>query len=345
MGFIGPLSGDAAVLGIDAVPAIQIAFAEENSRGGEKFELLIEDDQYQTAKTLAAYEKLVRVDKVKVLFILTYGGVFALQQRAQDDGVLIIDTLDCDEKLAALPPNFLCISKTTESLGRVTAEIAFERRDYPAGIIYYESDSFMGTLSLTSKERLEQLGGRVAMTEGYQAGTTDFKSLLLKANQRGIKSLFLYGYDDIGNALRQARDLGMKQQFYSWNCVSSPGFRAAAQGAEEGMIVSTFFAPRRAATEQFIEAFKRHTSGRTPAFEVSTFPSYDAAKLLSAGYRAFLKSDRRKAPAEFLREYLLLTKDYDGLSGSITVDPDGAARSIKTAGYRVIGGELKPYSR
>lgn len=344
VGFIGPLSGDAAVLGVDALPAVEIAIADERRKDGLGIELLVEDDQYQTAKALSAYESLVRVKKAEVLFVFTYGALFTLEKRVQDDGVLVIDTLDCDEHIAKLPDNFICISKTTENLGRVAAEAAIERGDDRAAFIYYESDPFMRILGLASKERLEELGGKAVLFEGYRAGTSDFKSLLLRANRLEAKSFFFYGYDDLGTALPQARALGMKQQFYGWNCVGSPGFRASSRGAEEGMIISTFMAPRNEAVRGFLAEFKRRT-GREPSFEVSTFPSYDALKLLAAGYRLYLQSDRRTRRAAFLRDYLLSVKDYRGLSGAITIDPDGATRSIKNAPYQVTGGALRLLGR
>lgn len=343
LGFIGPLTGSAAILGADAVPAMQIAIDEENKIGDVKINLTVEDDQYQTAKSISAYERLVRYEQIKVLFVLTYGGVFALKNRVISDNTLVIDTLDCDQNIAELPNNYICISKLTEDLGEVVAQVAFDRNETPAGYIYYESDPFMGIVARASKAKLEKLGGKTEFFEGYQAGTSDFRSLLLKAKNKNLKSLFFFGYDELGSAMKQAKELGIKIQFYGLNTVSSPDFRASARGAEEGTIVSTFLAPRNSRFDNFISSFRKLTSKDSPTFEVSTFPSYDAVKLLVQGLRAYLKSDRKIGKVDFLRRYLLQVKNYSGLSGNITIDSDGATRSITGGVYQIRNGVVVPY--
>jgi ABC-type branched-subunit amino acid transport system substrate-binding protein len=118
------LTGNAAVLGIDSVPAIQMAIDQVNATGGiagEKLVLAVEDDQYITAKTVAAYNHLTRNRGARVIFVLTYGGLAAVAPKAERDGVILIDTLDSDEETAKLPGNTFCIAKTTESMGRKLA--------------------------------------------------------------------------------------------------------------------------------------------------------------------------------------------------------------------------------
>ena len=179
VGWIGPLTGNAAVLGVDSVPAIQIAIDQINKNGGiggETVKLLIEDDQYQASKTISAYHSLVHARGVKALFILTYGGLFALADRAENDGVLIIDTLDCDEKIAALNRNIFCIAKTTESLGINLAEQILSKKSLPTALIYFDGDPFMGTLAQSFLARLNKEGQTPKVIETYNDATTDFQS-------------------------------------------------------------------------------------------------------------------------------------------------------------------------
>ena len=117
VGWIGPLTGNASALGIDSAPTVKMVFDRINASGGvngRKLELVIEDDQYSTAKAVAAYKNLVEVQKIKIIFVITYGGFFALANQAERDGVLLLNPLDCDEAIAKLPSNSLCIAKKTE---------------------------------------------------------------------------------------------------------------------------------------------------------------------------------------------------------------------------------------
>jgi ABC-type branched-subunit amino acid transport system substrate-binding protein len=65
-----------------------MAFDEVNAKGGvngSKLKLLVEDDQHSTPKTVAAHQKLVSSDGVKFVIALTYGGVFALSEKAKKE--------------------------------------------------------------------------------------------------------------------------------------------------------------------------------------------------------------------------------------------------------------------
>ncbi len=271
IGFIGPLTGNAAVLGIDALPAIQIAIEEENKAGDIVLKLLIEDDQYQTAKTLPAYKRLVNFEKVDLLFMLTYGALFALKNQVQNDQILVLDTLDCNEPIAELPENFICIAPKTEGLGILAANHVLNNQGSPVGIIYYGNDPFMEIVSSAAKNRIEDGGGKVVLFESYPADTTDFRSILLGAKQRKVNSLFLYGYYELSNAMSQARNMGMKQQFYALNTVNSPGFRKAAAKADEGTILSSYLAPRSNEFQKFLLAFKEKTGRDAPDLRSQLF--------------------------------------------------------------------------
>lgn len=339
LGFLGPLTGNAAILGVDALPAIQIAIEEEKAKGID-IQLFVEDDQYLTAKSIAGYKKLTGADQIDAMVLLTYGGLFALKDSISKDKILTVDTLDCDESIAKIEArNIICLSKGTEDLGEVIAKAIVKRNIPKVSFIYFDGDPFMGILATATKAYLENHGStKIVAYDGYSNGS-DFKAIILKAKKAGSKGYIFYGYDDFGNALFQARSLGIKDPFFGVNTFSSPGFQSTAKGAEEGSLISTYLAPRNKGYDDFIEAFKKKM-GREPNFEVSTFPSYDAIKILADGIRAYEASQKTNTLREFLVDYMYSINKYDGLSGAITIDADGATRSIKNSLFEIRGGKL-----
>lgn len=340
LGFLGPLTGNAAVLGADALPAIQIAIEEEKALGVD-IELSIEDDQYVTSKSITSYKKLTGIDNVDAMILLTYGGLFALKETIAKDNMLVIDTLDCDEEIAKIETrNVICLSKGTEDMGEVIAKTIIARKLPKVSFIYFDGDPFMGILARSTKNYLETHGDvKIVAYDGY-SGTSDFKSMLLKARTAGSKGYIFYGYDELGNAYSQARNLGIKDEFFGVNTCSSPGFKETARGALEGSYISTYLAPRTERYNAFIKTFKEKT-GRSPSFEVSTFPSYDAIKIIGEGIRNYRTSDKSKSLKEYLQDYIYAVKNYDGLAGNITIDSDGATRSIKNSLYQIKGENLE----
>lgn len=326
IGWIGPLTGNAAVLGIDSVPAAQIAIDEVNATGSHRLKLLVEDDRYEPRQSLRAYQKLVHSSRAKVLIIVSYGGLFALSPLAERDDVVLIDPLDCDEEIAKLPPNTLCIAKTTEDLGRLEAEEVLRRKSFPVATIYFDGDPFMGTVAKVAKATLYAHSQELVYEGTYNNETTDFKPMLLSAKAKAPRAILLLGYDQIGLAVREARDLGMQNEIYATATSTSPGFRKLAGEAIEGVIFPDFQAPRTERYRRFLEKFKSKM-GRGPNVEISTIPSYDTIKLIAEALRAGAV-EGGEVNLNKLRNFLLSVHDYDGLSGKITIDPDGITRSL-----------------
>ena len=341
IGWIGPLSGNAAVLGVDTVPAIELVFQQVNAKGGisgHAIELLVEDDRYDTAQAQTAYRYLVNQRGVRVVVLLTYGALFSLAEQALKDNVLLLDPLDCDENIAELPKNVLCVSKMSEDLGRSTAEHAVSIDAFPAGVIYFGGDPFMGVVAKASESYFLSKSKRWAFSASYTRETKDFRSLLLRAKQANLKSLFLFGYDEMGLAMRQAREIGVKAQFYALATTANPEFQKLAGDALKDTIIPFWQAPRNARFQEFLKAFLAKV-GRNPHFEISTVTAFDIAKLLVAGLQAGALQDGEIA-VDALRDYLYSVKDYKGVSGPITIDADGVTRSFSVHLRQYRGGPV-----
>ena len=214
IGYIGPLTGNSAMLGIEASQAIQLAVNQVNSNGGvngKQVELIIEDDSYDTTKSVEAYNKLVNEDGAKTIIMSTYGGVFAVSERAKSDGVLIVDALDCDDNIANLTENVFCVAKETKDLANVIADYSVEKGYKNIGIIHSTNDAFMPSVAQLFKERV---GSNASVQiESYTVGTTDFKTSLTKLKDKD--AIVFLGYSEIGIAIKQARDLGFNKTILS----------------------------------------------------------------------------------------------------------------------------------
>lgn len=345
IGWVGPLTGSSAVLGVDSLKAIQMAFDEINSEGGihgAKLKLIAEDDQYLTAKTVTSYQKLVSSDGVKFLFVLTYGGIFAVADRAKRDGVVIVDPLDCNERIGALNENVLCIAKTTEDLGTLIADHVVENSNTPVGILYFEADPFPKETAEHAHKRLKERGVTPVVYEGYAADTRDFKPLIERLRSFKVKSLVMYGYDEMGLLARQIRDLGLRIQLYSFAPVTSPGFLQSAHGSAEGIIIVNWTGEGGDILKQFLAQF-RAKEGRDPLVHISTLPSYDTSKILAQCLRQNSFDARSKSvDATRLLQCFYEIKNYSGISGVVTMDPDGVTRSFHHGLASLTGSELVP---
>jgi len=330
IGYIGPMTGNVAVLGTEAANALTLAVEQVNARGGidgKHVDLYIEDDQYDTAKTVQAYNNLVNNEGVKTILVSTYGGLFAIADRAAKDHVLLIDALDCDADIAKLPENVFCVAKETQDLANVIADFAIKQGYKKVGILYATVDKFMPSVAQMFTDRVAPKGIKT-VPESYPAGTSDFRTSLKKLDQ--TDALVLLGYDEIGLAMKQAREMNMKQPFLTIPSVATtPSIQKLAGAAINGTYFS-FYAPLKdnPHANAFLKAFKAKY-GRGPYVFVASDQAYDAATLL---LKKVLPAVKGKSPVERLNEEEKLlheVKDFPGVTGTLTMQPDGRISGIR----------------
>lgn len=343
IGWAGPLSGNSSVLGIDSARAVAMVFeaANHTPHSAITFRLVTEDDQYSTPKAVTAYRALVDVHKVPVLFFLTYGGLFAVSPQAERDRVLLIDPLDCNEEVAKLPPNTLCVAAMTEGIGQLNARVALKNNHRRPAILYFEDDPFMATVAKSSTETLTGAGAEPVLAQGYRATQSDFRPILLRAKKAGADSLYFYGYDEAAAAMQQARELGISVPFYATATVLSPGFIKAAGSALEDAIFSVFTPSNAARYDAFIKRFTERY-GAPPILDIATVPSFDVANIIVEFAQSYLGDVESPHFASDLRDHLYKLREYQGASGPITMASDGATRSLRLRSYRVQDGKRVP---
>jgi branched-chain amino acid transport system substrate-binding protein len=340
IGYIGPLTGPSAVLGMDAVKAVEIAVNDVNKLGGvngRKVELISEDDQYLTKNTVSAYEKLVNVDNVNVIMVASYGGLFAVMDKAEKDGVVIINPLDCNKEVANASKNIFCLATETESIGISLADQMISEGKKTAGIMYSTKDTFMAIVTNAFEKRFETKGGKIQI-ESFNYEDKDFKTQLLKLLDAKVEGLVLLGHDETGLIMKQARELGLKQSFYTTGTITSPVAQQLAAGNAEGTIFAYWDADAtNGLAKEFDDKFKALV-GRGPILPLTTHPAYDVTNILLTKVFPGIKGE---ITASAVKSGLLKISGYKGSTGLVTVDETGAAPIAESAFMLVNGIPVK----
>jgi len=317
IGWMGPLTGQSSVLGIDGITAAEIAVDEINAKGGingKKIELIVEDDSYDNKKSLDAYNKLVNIDKVDIILVYTYSAMYSLANKAKEDNVILFDPLDCNDEIAGLNNNTFCLSTDSEGIAKVLSNYANENHYEKMGILYYDSDLFM---PLIKKYYENEYDGEI-ISEKYSVGTSDFRTPLLKMINQNVSGIVLLGYDEDGIAMKQARDLGFKGKFFMTGTVTSPGLIQASQGTSEGTIFAFFSAPKtQEPTKTFTEKFVK-LKGREPYLDLACYPTYDSIYTLA-------KALNKTEDIEELKKEIL-NVNFIGVTGEIKFSPNHAMK-------------------
>lgn len=166
----------------------------------------------------------------------------------------------------------------------------------------------------------------------YPIDTTDFHQILEKSKSAGADGYVFFGYREIGFAMKQTRELGITSTFYSVNVITDPVLQENSGGAVNGTYFAHFTSldGNRVETDEFLNKFF-NVYGRKPFLEWTAMQSYDAARILFSTIQA--ATHETGDFTENLRNKLLETSNFEGVSGNITILPSGASRGIYTQLY------------
>jgi len=199
------------------------------------------------------------------------------------------------------------------------------RQDYSVGLAQF------------FKEYFTKNGGTVVAEQTYSAGDQDFKAQLTSIKAASPEAIFVPGYyNEVGRIALQARELGITVPLLGGDGWDSPALTQIGGAALEG----NFFANHFSAEDQspiiqdFVREYRKRFS-RDPDGMAAL--GYDAAKvLLDAMVRA-----GSTEPAK-VRDALAATRDFQGVTGKITIDENRNANksvvvlTIKDKGFHYV---------
>ncbi|MDP7069049.1 MAG: ABC transporter substrate-binding protein, partial [Candidatus Peribacteraceae bacterium] len=213
LGYIGPLTGEAASYGKDTLNGALLAINEINEAGGvngRMIELIAEDGRCTGTDAASAAQKLVNVDKV----------------------IAIIGGQCSGETLAAAPiaesAQVVMISPISSSPD-VTAAGDFIFRDYPSDALktkamagYFEKEGIKKIAAITENTDFavafrdalkENIGDALVFDEMVEPGTKDFRSLMARLKDEDFDAFFPNGQTPAAMAamMQQLREQGLTQ--------------------------------------------------------------------------------------------------------------------------------------
>ncbi|HET9158716.1 MAG TPA: ABC transporter substrate-binding protein [Myxococcaceae bacterium] len=349
IGQVGALTGPEAHFGAESRNGAQLAVEEANAAGGVQGRQLVlrpYDSQSRPEEAANAMTRLVAQDGA--LFVVGENQSslsLAMAPAAAKGEVPMISPSSTNPRVTSEGGPYVfrvCFTDTFQ--GQLLARYAREtlKAERVAILVDQKSDYSVG-LARVFSGRFGALGGKVVAEEAYAKGDTDFRAQLTRAKSARPEVLFIPGYySDVGPMARQARELGMQATLLGGDGLDSGGRLGELGGsAVEGTLYSTHFAPDNPGgrVQEFIARYKARF-GHVP--DALGALGYDAARV---GIDALRRSSGVGGPA--LREQIARTRDFEGVTGRITLGPDRDA--VKPAiivklvkGQPVFAAEVSP---
>jgi branched-chain amino acid transport system substrate-binding protein len=322
VGVYAATTGDQAAFGNATVMGVKLAAEEINDAGGvlgRKIRLVLEDDGGRPDQAANVVSKLITSDNVlAVIGENSSSNSIAAAPICQAAKIPMISPSSTNPKVTELGDYIFRVCFIDPNQGKALATFAKNslKLDTAAILIDKKNDYSVG-LAQFFRENFEKLGGKIVAEQSYGGGDTDFRPQLTAIKSASPKMLFVPGfYTEVGQIAIQTRDLGINVPLVGGDGWDSPTLIEIGGKAMDGTYFSDhyFVGDPRPLVQDFVKKINaRH--GKNP--EANAALGYDALQILARAIRETGSLDRQK-----IRDAIASVKDYQGVSGTITMGPD-----------------------
>lgn len=340
VGEYSSLTGGTATFGRSSDQGVQLAIEEINAAGGvigKKIRVVVEDDQSKPEEARTAVLKLLKQDRVSaVLGEVASSRSLAAAPECQRAGVPMISHASTNPKVTQVGDYIFRICFIDPFQGSTMAKFAAQtlkaknaailrdvKNDYSVGLADFFRDEFI------------RQGGKILTDVSYSEGDIDFKAQLTAIRAVKPEVVFVPGYyTEVGLIARQARELGLAVPLLGGDGWDSAKTLEIGGDAVNGCYFSNHYAADdpNPAVQSFIKKFEAKYSEVPDAMAVL---GYDSALVLAD---AIKRAGSVEGPK--LRDAIAATKDFQGVSGTITIDKERNARKSIVV-LKIEGGRFK----
>ncbi|MGN1306678.1 MAG: ABC transporter substrate-binding protein [Faecousia sp.] len=326
LGFIGPLTGGAAVYGNAAKRGAEIAVKEINAKGGIQLEFNAQDDENDAEKSVNAYNNLMDWGMQMLVGTVTTTPCVAVSAETYADRVFTLTPSASSTEVTSGKDNVYQICFTDPNQGKASAQYISEHMaDAKIAVIYDNSSVYSSGIYQTFDAEAKTLGLNIVSVSTCTEDTSDFSVQVSDAKNAGADLVFLpIYYTPASLILNYANSIGYAPTFFGVDgmdgILTLEGFNTELA---EGVMLLTPFAADAAddATQSFVKSYQ-DAYGETP----NQFAA-DAYDCVYAIYQAFtatgLGTDASTADICDAMCKQFNTMSFSGLTGQNMTWKDG----------------------
>ncbi|HBC85358.1 MAG TPA: hypothetical protein DCZ94_00220 [Lentisphaeria bacterium] len=316
-----PLSGNLTSYGKATLDGMKLKADEINAAGGingNKLLLIIEDNKGDQTETRNAYKKLAGSDKVvAVLGPITSTNAIAVRRDAAEIKVPVISPTATNDSVTPRNPYMFRACFNDSFQGKIAANYAFNEKKFKTAAVLVDMNSdYSKGLCKNFKMAFEAAGGKIVTEENYQQKDTEFGAQLKKIKGSAAQTLFVPGYPpELPLIIKQAKVIGLESKLCGadgWDQESV--INGSGPNIEGCFIVGAFSREdKRPAVQNFVSSFEKTYKAKPGTFEAL---GYDTVSM-------FCEALKKGTTPETIKDGLRGIKDFEAVTGKISVTPDG----------------------
>lgn len=321
-GEFGSMTGAESTFGLSTHKGIMMAVEEANAAGGvqgKQIRVVSLDDQGKSDEAVTVVTKLITQEKAMlILGEVASSRSIAAAPVAQEYKIPMISPSSTNPRVTAIGDYIFRVCFIDPFQGKVMAKFALDQLKLKKAAILRDikSDYSVGLADFFAEE-FKKGGGEILADLSYSSGDMDFKSQLTAIKLKKPDMLFIPGYyTEVGLIARQARELKYAGLLLGGDGWDSEKLTEIGGDAIKGGYFSSHYSPddKNPVVQNFVAKYKAKF-GEIPNGLAAM--GYDAALVaIDAAKRA------TELTPKGLRDAIAATKDFQGVTGKITLDGD-----------------------
>ncbi len=324
IGHYGSLSGAQATFGESTDNGIKLAVEEINAAGGikgKKIRLVTYDDKGDAREAGTAVTRLITKDQVvAVLGEVASSLSLAGAPVCQESGVPMVTPSSTNPKVTAEGNMIFRVCFIDPFQGSVCAKFARESdqlKASKAAILTDQASAYSVGLQEEFEKAFIALGGTVVSKQTYSEGDQDFSAQLTAIRSAEPDVVFVPGYyTDVGNIAVQAKKLGLNTPLLGGDGWDSSKLGEIGGKALNGCYYSNHYS-HQDPSERVQDFIKKYNAKHKQTPDGLAALGYDAARILFEAMKRAESLGGKDLAAELAK-----TKDFDGVTGRISIDAD-----------------------
>ncbi len=329
IGMGAPMTGDNAAFGQDISNGAKIAISDAGIFNGFSFELDVQDDGGTPEGGASVANKLV----ADPLVAAVAGHIFSGATKAaipiyEAANIPMMSPSATNPALTTSGSKVFnrCVF-TDAAQGKFAAAYLYNTLKFTKIAIMHDGQAYGQGLAQVVNDQFTGLGGTVVAFQAITPGESDYSAVLADIASKSPQALFYGGYVAeavvIVNQMKQAGLTGVT--FFGDDGTFGQDFldRTGANG--EGAYSTSLIPPASAAKTKFDAAYLAAYGQPAGKLSPYSWTAYDSAAVLIKAIEsvAVLSGGKLYVPRAALVAAVRATKDYQGLSGTITCDATG----------------------
>ncbi|SFZ98839.1 Branched-chain amino acid ABC transporter, amino acid-binding protein (TC 3.A.1.4.1) [hydrothermal vent metagenome] len=332
IGVVLPLTGPIAAFGQTSKGGLDIAYGANNKlKNGDTIKLIVLDDRGDKVEAATATKRLLHKDNVTVIFgEVASGNSMAMSPVVEKAKTPMLTHASTNPRVTKDKKYVTRACFIDPFQGAVMAKYAIDSGMKTAVVVIDAKQDYSVGLSKAFKKAYTAAGGKIVKTVLLSSGDKDFNAQVSTIKQEKPSIIAFTGYyPEAALMVRQARAMGIDTPFIGADGVGFPELISIAGKAAEGFMYTDHFNEAAVSNQHgkaYVEAF--HKKYNKPADSMGALAA-DAYGMLLAAMNKCIDDGKASDDKECINANLRATKDYDGITGKITIDEKGNA--VKSA--------------